>query len=138
MKHAILVVGLVVGLANAASAQITEVHTRCGENGSHFSLAAGTSVFNYEATICGATVGYVATLEVFHNGILKHVSAQVVLFPPPGYLFASAVNMGSWGLTPGDQVTFRLKVVRLGSTQILAGHLMTGDVTPAEPGPKTE
>ena len=138
MKHSILVVGLVVGLANAASAQITEVHTRCGENGSHFSLPAGTPVFNYEATISGASVAYVATLEVYLNGVVKSVTSQVVLFPSTSYLFAAPVDMSSWGLKAGDQVTFRLKVVKLGLPQILAVHSMTGDVTPSEPGPKTE
>jgi len=138
VKHAILVVGLVVALANAASAQITEVHTRCGENGSTFSLAAGTQVFNYEATISGASVAHVATLEVYHNGVVKSVTSQVVLFPSTSYVFAAPVDMSSWGLRVGDQVTFRLKVVKLGLPQILAVHSMTGVVTPAEPGPKTE
>jgi hypothetical protein len=138
VKHAILVVGFAVALANSASAQITEVHTRCLENGSHFSLSADTQVFNYEAAISGATAGYVATLEVYHNGVLKSVVTQAVVLPPPSFLFATPVNMGAWGLKPGDQVTFRLKVVKLGSMQILATHSLTGDVTADEPGPKTE
>jgi hypothetical protein len=129
---------MVVGLAQVAAAQGADIHTRCDENGSHFSLSASTQVFNYEATISGATVAHVATLEVYHNGVLKSVTAQVVLLPPPSYVFAAPVNMGTWGLRAGDQVTFRLKVVKLGSSQVLATHTMTGDVTPDEPGPKTE
>ena len=138
MKHLLLVGGMVVALSNIAAAQGTNIHTRCGESGSSFSLAAGTQVFNYEATISGASVAYVATLEVYLNGVVKSVTSQVVLFPSTSYLFAAPVDMSSWGLKAGDQVTFRLKVVKLGLPQILAVHSMTGDVTPSEPGPKTE
>ena len=138
MKHLLLVGSMVVALSNIAAAQGTNIHTRCGENGSSFSLAAGTQVFNYEATISGASVAHVATLEVYHNGVVKSVTSQVVLFPSTSYVFAAPVDMSSWGLRVGDQVTFRLKVVKLGLPQSLAVHSMTGVVTPAEPGPKTE
>jgi hypothetical protein len=133
VKHALLVVGLVVAFANLAAAQGADIHTRCGESGSHFTLAADTQTFNYEASISGCSVAFVATLEVFHNGILKSLSVKTVLIPPPCYQFTAPVDMSSWGLAPGDQVTFRLTVVRLGSTNVIASHTLTGDVVPAGP-----
>lgn len=133
MKIALLIGSIVLALANVANAQGSEIYTRCGESGSHFALAADTQTFNYEASISGCSVAFVATLEVFHNGILKTVAVKTVLFPPPCYQFNAPVDMSSWGLLPGDQVTFRLTVVRLGSTHVLASHTLTGDVVP--PGP---
>ena len=138
MKHTFLAVGLMIALANTASAQITEIHSRCTENGGHITIAEDTQVFNYEATISGTSVAFIATLEVYHNGILKASSVQAVLFPPPSYLFTAPVNMANWGLHAGDQVTFRLKVVKLGSGNLLGTHTMTGDVTPAGTGSATQ
>jgi hypothetical protein len=133
VKNALLAGSIVFVLSNVANAQGSEIYTRCGPSGSHFTLAADTQTFNYEASISGCSVAFVATLEVFHNGILKSTTANTVLLPPPCYQFNAPVNMSSWRLAPGDQVTFRLTVVRLGSTNVLASHTLTGDVVP--PGP---
>lgn len=134
MKHSLLVGIIMAGFAQVAAAQGADIHTRCGENGGHVSIAADTQVYSYEATISGCSVAYIATLEVFHNGVLKASSVQVVLFPPTSYLFASPVNMSNWGLREGDQVTFRLKVAKLGSGSLLACHSLIGDVTAATTG----
>ena len=131
MKQVLLVGSMVVALSNLAVAQGMDVHTRCGESGAHFDLAADTQLFNYEATISGVTGAYVATLEVYHNGVLKASVPQVVVGSPPIYLFAAPVDMASWGLRAGDQVTFRLRVVRLGGG-LLSLHTTIGDVVPAE------
>ena len=139
VKQALLVGGLMMALANVAVAQGSEIHSCYGPSGSHFALEADTQTFNYQATISGATVAYVATLEVYHNGILKSTTAQVVVLPPPSYEFNAPVNMSSWGICPGDAVTFRLKVVRLGLFGgLLATHSLTGDVVPPGQGSKTE
>lgn len=128
-----------MALANVAVAQGSEIHSCYGPSGSHFALSADTQTFNYQATISGATVAYAATLEVYHNGVLKTTSAQVVLLPPPSYEFIAPVDMSSWGLRSGDAVTFRLKVVRLGLFGgLLASHSLTGDVVCQSPESKTE
>ena len=122
---------MLVGFAGVASAQGTDIHTRCGENGSHFSLSAGTQLFTYEAVIAPCTLAYAATLEVYHNGILKAVKTQLVLLPFNGYTFTSPIDMSSWGLRPGDQVSFRLKAVSLGIFgSLLSSHTLIGDVVP--------
>jgi len=131
VKQVLLVGSMVVALSNIAVAQGSEVYTRCGSCGSHFDLAADTQLFNYEATISGVTGAYVATLEVYHNGVLKASVPQVVVGSPPIYLFAAPVDMATWGLRAGDQVTFRLRVVRLGGG-LLSLHTTIGDVVPAE------
>lgn len=138
MKQALLVGSMLFGFANLAWAQGADIHTRCGESGSNFNLAVSTPVFSYEATISGCTVAFMATLEVYHNGVLKEVNAQTVLLPQAEYAFAAPVDMSSWGLKPGDTVTFRLKVVRLGLGGLLASHSLTGDVTPAQTGSSTQ
>jgi hypothetical protein len=127
LKHALLVGSLVVALANTAAAQGSEVYTRLGENGSHFNLAADTQTFLYEATVSASTLAYVATLEVFHNGVLKATSAQAGA-PLIKLNFAAQVDMSAWGLASGDQVTFRLNVVAVGLGQLLASHTVTGNV----------
>lgn len=127
MKHALLVGSLVVALANTAAAQGSEVYTRLGGNGSHFNLSLDTQTFHYEATISGSTLAYVATLEVFHNGVLKATSVQAGA-PLISMNFAAQVDMSAWGLASGDQVTFRLKVVAVGLGHLLASHTVTGDV----------
>ncbi len=137
VKHALLVGAVILGLANTASAQITDVHTRCGENGSHFILGALTETFNYEATVCGNTVAYAVTLDVYHNGVLKSTTTDLQLLPPPSYLFSASVNMSSWGLRAGDSVTFRLRVLSVTLGNLLASHTLIGDVVPAG-APKTE
>jgi hypothetical protein len=126
----------VVGLSNLAAAQGTNIHTCLGANGSEFLLDAATQVFNYEATVSGCSVAHVTTLEVFHNGVLKASFSQVMVAPPPAYLFAAPVDMTKWGLKAGDTVTFRLKVVRLGLFgPILATHSLTGNVVEKAPLP---
>jgi hypothetical protein len=130
VKQALLVGAMMVGCAGIASAQGTDIHTRCGESGSHFNLSADTQVFTYEATISPCTLAYVATLEVYHNGVLKAVKSQIVLLPQ-AYTFTTPIDMSSWGLKPGEQVTFRLKVVSLGLLgNLLASHTTIGDVIP--------
>ena len=139
VKNVLLAGSMLVGLANAASAQITEIHSCYGPSGSHFVLGPETQTFNYQATISGATVAYVATLDVYLNGNLQTTSSQVVVAPPPSYLFSAPVNMASWGLRPGDAVTFRLRVVRLGSYGgLLAAHSLTGDVVAVKSESGTE
>lgn len=134
MKHSLLVGVVLAAFAQVAGAQGADIHTRCGENGGHISICESTQVFNYEATISGVAVGYIATLEVYHNGVLKASIVQAVLFPPPAYVFAAPVNMSTWGLRAGDEVTFRLKVVKLGSGSLLGCHSLIGDVTAANTG----
>jgi len=130
---------MIIGFANLAAAQGADIHTHCGSNGSHFSLAADTQTFNYEATISGSTVAYVVVLDVYHNGALRSSTTEVVLFPPPSYQFSASVNTSSWGLRAGDNVTFRLRVLGLTFGNLLASHTLIGDVVPAEaPAPRTD
>jgi len=139
VKHVLLVGSMIVGFANAAAAQGADIHTRCGPSGSHFSLAADTQTFNYEATVSGSTEAYVVVLEVYHNGALRSTTTQVVLFPPQSYLFSASVDMSSWGLRAGDNVTFRLNVLGLTFGNLLATHSLIGDVVaPETPAPRTD
>ena len=130
MKQALLVGALIIGLSNVAAAQGVEVHTCYGPSGTHIPVPADTQTFNYEATVSGGFAAYTVFLDVFHNGVLKSTTLQVVLFPPPNYLFNVAVNMSSWGLTAGDHVTFRCRVVGLAFGKLLASHTLIGDVVP--------
>ena len=118
MKQALLVGSLVVGLSNLAFAQGSEVYTRWGTSGSTISLAADTQVFQYDATVSESTLASVATLEVYHNGVLKCVRTQLG-DPMLPLNFSAQVDMASWGLRAGDTVTFRLKVSAIGTGQIL-------------------
>lgn len=138
MKNTLLVGVMLAAFAQVAAAQGADIHTRCGENGGHISIAADTQVFNYEATVSGTTVAFIGVLEVFHNGVLKSSNLQVVLLPPPSYVFDAPVNMSNWGLQAGDQVTFRFKVLKLGSGALLGCHTLIGDVTAANTGSATQ
>ena len=133
VKHVLLVGALVVGLSNVAAAQGMEIHNRLGPSGTHFPMPADTQSFGYEATVCGGIGAYSVMLDVYHNGILKSSSIQIVLLPPPSYQYYSHVDMTCWGLKPGDLVTFRCRVVGLAFGKILASHTLHGDVIP--PGP---
>ena len=135
MKQALLVGTLVFGLSNLAVAQGSEVHSRLGQNGSTIQISEDTQVFSYEATVSGSTLASVATLEVYHNGVLKCVRTQVG-DPMLPLNFSAQVDMASWGLRAGDTVTFRLKVSAIATGQILALYGLTGEV--GLPMPKTE
>src|SRR5688572_10789185 len=115
-------------MSGVSFAQGTDIHTRCTPPGGHFILDANTPIFNYEATISGTTLAYVATLDVFHNGVRKATFLQTVLVPPPSYSFIAPVGMESWGLKAGDTVTFSLRVVSLGLGKLLSQHVIFGDV----------
>ena len=68
MKHALLGGMFVVVLANVAAAQGTNIHSCLGSSGSEISLSPDIQTFNYDATISGTSVAYVATLDVFSDG----------------------------------------------------------------------
>jgi len=129
VKQTILGGVLCVVLSNVAYAQGTNIHSRLGECGSHTVITADTQSYCYEATISGTTLAYVATLDVFHNGVRKASFLQTVLIPPPVHAFNAPIAMESWGLKPGDTITFSLKVVSGG--KILAHHVTYGDVVEA-------
>jgi hypothetical protein len=133
VKHALLGGVFVVALANVAAAQGTNIHSCYGGSGSEFSLAADTQTFNYTATISGTTVAYVATLDVFHNGVRKGTYTQVVALPPvEGYRFSAAVDLSQFGLNSGDNVTFRLSVTGLTFGKLMGVHTLLGLVAPPE------
>lgn len=134
VKQTILIVGLFLGLANSASAQIIDIHSRSGDNGANFFLDDSAAVFHYEATVSGCDVAHVTTLEVFHNGNLKLVVSMTVLVPPTSYVFSTPVDMTTWGLKPGDSVTFKLTVVKIGLFgPLLASHTLFGNVVSEAP-----
>lgn len=123
-----MVVSLVLGISNVASAQGMEIHNRYGDSGTHFQLPADTQVFNYGATITGGQVAYQIILRVYHNDVLKATSSKTVALPPPVYEYSTPVNMSGWGLRPGDNVTFVCTVVSLSLGKILAVDYLYGDV----------
>lgn len=135
MKQALLVGAILLGASNLASAQIIEIHNRFGPSGSHCLLPSDTQSFHYEASITGSTVAYQVVLEVFHNGVLKAVNLETVLFPPPVYQYSCPIDMSSWGLKPGDTVVFRAKAVGLTLGKILGSDVLIGDVAPPAPAP---
>jgi hypothetical protein len=135
VKQALLVAALVVGASNLASAQIIEIHNRFGPSGTHFQLPSDTRSFCYEASITGSTTAYQVVLEVFHNGVLKATNLETVLLPPPVYEYSCPIDMSSWGLRPGDTVTFRVKVVGLTLGKILGSDVLFGDVVSPVPAP---
>jgi hypothetical protein len=92
-------------------------------------LSPDIQTFNYDATISGTTVAYVATLDVFHNGVRKGTYVQVVALPPvEGYRFSAAVDLSQFGLKAGDNVTFRLQVTGLAWGKPLGFHTLLGIV----------
>lgn len=135
MKQSLLVAALVFGLADVSFAQGMDIHNRYGESGTHCQVSCDTQSFLYEATVTGGTVAYQIVLEVYHNGILKALNLETVLLPPPVYHYSCPVDMASWGLRPGDTVTFKAKVVGLVLGKIYATDVLFADIVP--PGPKT-
>src|SRR5262245_49415147 len=99
---------MLVVIAREGLAQGVDVHNRLGESGSHVTLQAGLPSFSYEATITGATVPLLVTLEVYHNGALSFTDSRPAFASTLPFLFASAVPAGTW--RPGDSVLFVLKV----------------------------
>ena len=133
MKQLLLVSSMVVGLSTAVHAQGIDVHTCYGPSGTEVGLTAGTETFHYNATISGTTLAYVATLDVFHNGVRKGSYTQVVALPPvEGYRFSAAVDLSQFGLKAGDNVTFRLNVVGLTFGKLMGVHTLFGIVAPPE------
>jgi hypothetical protein len=133
VKHLLLVGSMVVGLSNAVHAQGIDVHTCYGPSGTEVELTSGTETFQYTATISGTTVAYVATLDVFHNGVRKGTYTQVVALPPvEGYRFSAAVDLSQFGLKSGDNVTFRLAVTGLTFGKLMGVHTLLGLVAPPE------
>ena len=128
MKKSLLVVALVLGLSDVASAQGMDIHNRYGASGTHFDLPANTQTFNYGATITGGTLAYKVSLQVYHNDVLKAVFLRIVALPPPEYQYSQNVNMGGWGLKPGDDVTFVCTVIGLALGNILDVDYLHGDV----------
>jgi len=128
VKQSLLVAALMLGLSDVASAQILEIHNRYGASGTHFDLPAGTQTFNYGATITGGTLAYKVMLQVYHNDVLKAVFLKIVALPPTEYQYSQDVNMASWGLKPGDKVTFVCTVIGLALGNILDVDFLHGDV----------
>lgn len=128
MKQTLLVVALVVGVSNVASAQGMEIHNRYGASGTHFDLPANTQNFNYGATITGGTLAYKILLQVYHNDVLKGVFIKIVALPPAEYQYSQNITMGAWGLKPGDKVTFICTAVGLALGNILDVDYLHGDV----------
>jgi hypothetical protein len=127
--HKVLLVGaLVIAASNPAWAQITEIHNRFGPSGTHFQLPADTQAFNYEATITGGINPYRIELKVFVNGVLKMSAEEGVSPAPPIYQYSCLVNMSTWGLKPGDVVTFQASVVDLVQGNVLDVDYLYGDV----------
>ena len=128
MRYALLVGALLLGASNVASAQIIEIHNRIGPSGTHFQMPAQTLSYTYEATICGGTEGYKVQLDVYHNGVLKSSSSEVVGIPQGEYEFSKQVNMGLWGQLSGDCLTFTCTVSRLSDGAVLAVDHLYGDL----------
>jgi len=136
LRYALLVGALLLGASNMASAQGMEIHNRFGPSGTHFQLPAQSPSFLYEATICGGgTQGYKIQLDVYHNGVLKSSSTEIVAIPPTEYQYSSHVNMSLWGLLPGDCLTFTCKVSRLSDGAVLAVDHLFGDLFVPLPDP---
>lgn len=129
MKH-LLAVGVLFSLAtNEALAQGSEIYTRYGPSGSHFTLSSGAQSFIYEATVTGATAPFQVNLEVYHNSTLKFSDSKLMPTPVSSYTYSCSVGMGTWGLKSGDTVTFVLKVIDTATGATLATHYLFGDVT---------
>jgi hypothetical protein len=127
--HKVLLIGaLFVAVADVALAQGMDIQNRFGPSGTHFQLPADTQAFNYEATITGGTVSYRIEFKVFVNGVLKLSAEEVVAPAPPVYHYSSLVNMSTWGLKPGDVVTFQASVVDLVQGNVLDVDYLYGDV----------
>ena len=130
VKNALVVGAVLFASANVASAQGMEIHSRWGDSGTQIALPADTQCFNYEATITGGVAAYMIVLDVYHNGVLKEVHTQVVLWPRLQYKYSVPVELGCWGLATGDTVTFKCRVVGLNLGNLLATHTLTGNVVP--------
>jgi len=133
VKQSLLVAALVIGLADVSFAQGMDIHNRFGPSGSHCQASCETQCFLYEATVTGGTSAYQIVLEVYHNGVLKSLNLETVLVPPPVYEYSCPVNMSSWGIRPGDTVTFRAKVVGLAFGKIYATDTLFADIVACEP-----
>lgn len=127
MKH-LTVVGVLLFASSDAVAQGSEINTRWGPSGSHFTMSSGTQNFLYQATVTGSTAPFQVQLEVYHNQTLKFTDTSVVPIPTNPYVYACNVPMVQWGLTSGDTVTFVLKVIDTASGTTLATHYLHGDV----------
>jgi hypothetical protein len=123
-----LAVGVLLGLAATdALAQGSEIYTRYGPSGSHFTLSSSAQSFSYEATVTGTTAPCEVQLEVYHNATLKFTDSKVVPIPGNSYIYSCSVGMSTWGLKSGDTVTFVLKVVDTATGATLATHYLFGD-----------
>src|SRR5687767_2399926 len=118
---------MMIAVSANAQAQGTSIHNRYGESGSHFALSA-SQPFVYEATISGFTAPYGVQLEVYHNGMLKHMDQVQVQDAPPMFVFHSPVEMSTWNLRSGDVVTFVLRVIDPATGGTLASHCLHGEV----------
>lgn len=128
MKHLIVVGVLSFAAAGDACAQITEIQSRWGGSGSHFTMSPGTQSFLYQATVTGCTAPFTVEFEVYHNETLKYTDTRIVPIPTNPYVYTTSVHMHQWGLTSGDTVTFVLKVIDTASGTTLATHYLYGDV----------
>jgi hypothetical protein len=127
VKH-LIVMGILSFAAGDAFAQGSDINSRWGPSGSHFTLSSSTQSFLYEATISGMANPYEVKLQVFHNGVLKLTDVKPVHIPFHPFLYSCPVGMGAWGLQSGDTVTFVLTVTDMATGAVLGTHCLIGDV----------
>ncbi len=128
LYKALLVGALLVAASESALAQGMDVQNRYGPSGSHFQLPASTPAYNYEATVTGGTAPYKIVLKVFVNGVLKMSTEEVVSPAPPVYHYSCCVQLTSWGLRPGDVVTFKASAIDLVQGTVWDVDYLYGDV----------
>ena len=128
MKHSLVVAVLLFAAASDTWAQGVETHNRFGPSGTHISLPSDIHVFNYEATVLGASTPFQVKLEVYLNGVLQFTDLEFVGLPTPQYAYSCPVFVMGWGLKAGDTVTFVCTVIDTATGTTLDTDYLFGDV----------
>lgn len=116
MKQAI-VCGVFLMSGAQAWAQIIDIQSRSGPNGTRFNLELPISSYTYQAdTYCAYSYNHV--FKVWHNTTLKVSQSFDVINPSSPTYYSNNVSFSGWNLQVGDTVRFYSQV------KIISGPFM--------------